>query len=269
MIYYVYEHWRLDEDVCFYVGKGKKKRAYSRNNRNDDWWKVVNYLEENGFAYEVRIVISGISETDSLNIERSRISFWRSYGIILTNGTAGGQGSSGLVHSEETKQKIRLKKIGVPSPLKGKKTGKPAWNKGKTGPSGENHPMFGKTHSKHSLELMSIKKKGKSPPNKGKPSPLKGKSGHPQTAETRAKQSQTRKSKNIPAWNKGISGPKGAEANASKPVYEINEDKFFATITEAAKFYGLSISGISSVCNGHQKTTGGHRFVFFKEAENV
>ena len=25
--YYVYEHWRPDKDVCFYVGKGKGGRA--------------------------------------------------------------------------------------------------------------------------------------------------------------------------------------------------------------------------------------------------
>ena len=26
-IFYVYEHWRPDKNVCFYVGKGKGKRA--------------------------------------------------------------------------------------------------------------------------------------------------------------------------------------------------------------------------------------------------
>lgn len=26
-IFYVYEHWRPDKDVCFYVGKGSKGRA--------------------------------------------------------------------------------------------------------------------------------------------------------------------------------------------------------------------------------------------------
>lgn len=25
--FYVYEHWRLDRDECFYVGKGTGKRA--------------------------------------------------------------------------------------------------------------------------------------------------------------------------------------------------------------------------------------------------
>jgi hypothetical protein len=26
--FYVYEHWRPDKDVCFYVGKGHGRRAY-------------------------------------------------------------------------------------------------------------------------------------------------------------------------------------------------------------------------------------------------
>lgn len=29
-IFYVYEHWRLDRDECFYVGKGQRKKAYWR-----------------------------------------------------------------------------------------------------------------------------------------------------------------------------------------------------------------------------------------------
>lgn len=33
-LYYVYEHWRLDKDECFYVGKGRGNRAYKMRDRN-------------------------------------------------------------------------------------------------------------------------------------------------------------------------------------------------------------------------------------------
>jgi len=36
----------------------------------------------------------------------------------------------GKTHSEETRKKISEAGIGRPSPMKGKKTGKPPWNKG-------------------------------------------------------------------------------------------------------------------------------------------
>lgn len=31
--FYVYEHWRPDTGVCFYVGKGKEKRAWDMKRR--------------------------------------------------------------------------------------------------------------------------------------------------------------------------------------------------------------------------------------------
>lgn len=51
----VYEHWRPDLGVCFYVGKGKRKRAFSfrRNTRYD---RTVRKLERNGLSVEVRII---------------------------------------------------------------------------------------------------------------------------------------------------------------------------------------------------------------------
>jgi hypothetical protein len=105
--YYVYEHWRLDLDVCFYVGKGKKGRAYSRSNRNKDWWIIVNYLEASGFSYEVRIVADGLENKKSLKIERDRILFWRSVGDHLTNKRrSGNKGASGVKRSAE-QNKVR------------------------------------------------------------------------------------------------------------------------------------------------------------------
>lgn len=109
-IFYVYEHWRLDTDTCFYVGKGKSGRAYSKQ-RNDLWKRIVSKLERNGFAFEVRIVASGLSEQEAYDLEKSRIAFWRDK-APLCNFTSGGEGWTGGKHSEEFKQRISIRHKG-------------------------------------------------------------------------------------------------------------------------------------------------------------
>jgi hypothetical protein len=95
-MFYVYEHWRTDRDECFYVGKGKNKRAYNMKNRNPHHKAIQNKVIREGFAIEVRIVASGLTENEAFQLEIERIAFWRSYNIDLTNMTAGGDGVSGL-----------------------------------------------------------------------------------------------------------------------------------------------------------------------------
>ena len=46
--FYVYEHWRLDRDECFYVGKGKKYRAYKMQDRNRYHAAIVGKLQREG-----------------------------------------------------------------------------------------------------------------------------------------------------------------------------------------------------------------------------
>lgn len=108
--FYVYEHWRLDKDECFYVGKGKGKRAYS-SNRNQHWKNIVAKLERVGSAWEVRIVKSGLSEKDAFDLEIERINFWANK-VDLSNKTGGGLGHSNP--TQETRDKLRAGKIGKP-----------------------------------------------------------------------------------------------------------------------------------------------------------
>lgn len=111
-LYYVYEHWRLDRDECFYVGKGHGGRAYSLKNRNKHHQAIVAKLNKIGSAFEVRMVITGISEDDAFRIEMERIEFWEKSGVDLANLTKGGEGVSGLKMSDEAKEKMRLSKLG-------------------------------------------------------------------------------------------------------------------------------------------------------------
>ena len=103
-VFYVYEHWRPDIDVCFYVGKGTGKRAFLKKNRNEHHARVVKKLARAGMCFEIRMYASGLSEARALELERDRIAFWRGIGISLVNQTAGGDGM--LSPSDEVRQKM-------------------------------------------------------------------------------------------------------------------------------------------------------------------
>lgn len=108
----VYEHWRTDKNSCFYVGKGKAKRAFSTESRNDRYGKTVSKLKRHGLAVEIRIFAEGLTEEDAFRIERERIAFWRAAHSDLTNQTDGGDGSSGYRYTPEQREKIAVKARG-------------------------------------------------------------------------------------------------------------------------------------------------------------
>jgi hypothetical protein len=107
----VYEHWRPDTGLCFYVGKGKMKRAHSFR-RGNYYDRIIAKLARSGMKPEVRIVQSGMTEDAAFALEIKLIAFWRAAGIGIANRTAGGDGTSGKRHSERTRAKIRQKALG-------------------------------------------------------------------------------------------------------------------------------------------------------------
>ena len=109
--FYVYEHWRPDTDLCFWVGKGTADRAY-RFKRNPTYNAIIAELAIQGLCAEVRIVYGGLSEYNALRIECERIAFWKQAGITLTNRVDGGRGNRGLFVSEETREKLRIANLG-------------------------------------------------------------------------------------------------------------------------------------------------------------
>lgn len=102
-MFYVYEHWRPDINICFYVGKGKNKRAWDlKNMRNRHFKAVVAKLISLGLAVDVRIISDNLKEEDAFQLEIERIAF---YGMKnLTNMTSGGDGLKNP--TDETRKKI-------------------------------------------------------------------------------------------------------------------------------------------------------------------
>ena len=106
-LYYVYQHTRLDENLVFYVGKGKNNRHSEKNNRNRYWHNVVNKA---GFTSQ--ILYGNLDEELSLLIEMELIDKYKKLGIKLVNITSGGEGVSGLKHSSDAKKKMSEKAKG-------------------------------------------------------------------------------------------------------------------------------------------------------------
>lgn len=127
--YYVYEHIRLDNNTCFYVGKGHGNRYnyYSRNEHHD---RIADKV-----GMKVNIIKDKLSEDDAYKLERELIHhyvFDLGYGIDiigynnnpnenghLTNHTFGGDGSYGMVHSEEWRRQHSIDMMGESNPMYG------------------------------------------------------------------------------------------------------------------------------------------------------
>jgi hypothetical protein len=103
-MFYVYEHIRPDTNEVFYIGKGSKKRINSKKDRNKYWNNIV--FKCNGF--ESNILLETDDEDFAFFVEEEVIDLYKKRGIKLSNLTNGGEGLSGLKHSIEAKEKMRV-----------------------------------------------------------------------------------------------------------------------------------------------------------------
>ena len=102
--FYVYEHWRPDINVCFYVGKGRGRRARVMYRRSDHHNRIQQKLRDLGMQVEVRITHQGLSEMEALRLEVEIIA---QYGLNrLVNLTGGGDGLQGKYVSDETRRRM-------------------------------------------------------------------------------------------------------------------------------------------------------------------
>lgn len=124
--FYVYMHRYASgpkQGEVFYVGKGMGGRAVWKYDRNT-YWKRVSAK----YGYTVHILTRFHNEECAFSLERALIAF---YGRSnLCNMTDGGDGVRGYTFTDEVKRKMSMSM------------------------SGEKHHMFGKKHSKESIEKM-------------------------------------------------------------------------------------------------------------------
>lgn len=123
------------------------------------------------------------------------------------------------------------------------------------------NPMYGKKHSEDSLKKMSLCKVGKNNPMYGRHL----------SEESKRKQEETLKrngSSKGHVWTdeekerKSIQQKELCKIYINKKVKCIDDDLIFDTVTEAAKHYGVSVSTLSGMLHGCQKTCKGRVFVF-------
>lgn len=157
--FYVYAHCKPHSNLPFYIGKGRGKRAYTKEGRNAFWKRLVN---KHGFRVE--ILFENLQEEHALLMESAFINMYgrRNVGTgILVNLTDGGEGMSGLSPSPETREKISNALKGRRSDLRGRHLSKTHKDNLRKALSGENHPNYGKSFSEDRKIKMSDSMKGK------------------------------------------------------------------------------------------------------------
>ncbi len=236
--FYTYAYLRVDR-TPYYIGKGSEKRAYKRKSGEihppKDKSRII-FLKQN------------LTEEEAFNHEKYMIAVFGRKDLgkgILHNRTDGGEGGSGNICSQETREKMSGKKTGENNPNYGKR-GKDSPNYGRkhkketkdkikksnTGrefskehrenisqsKKGENNYWYGREHSQETREKM--KKSAK----RGENHPMYGKT---HSEETKEKMSKSHIGKPSP---KGMLGKKHTE-EAKQKLREGREVKSFSVIS--------------------------------------
>jgi hypothetical protein len=195
-MYFVYAHYKSDDQngLPFYIGKGKNKRDLSTY-RNRFWKNIANK-----HGYIVKRVKDNLTEEQAWDLEKELI---KSYGKLidgtgcLSNISDGGEGASGTIHSQETKNKwSEIKKgrslsiehkLAISNGLKGRKHSAETKKKLSDLKQGKKNPMFGKTFTQEHKNKLSKNMIGKPGRTKGKKLSEKARQNMSKAAIIRAK----------------------------------------------------------------------------------
>lgn len=121
MSYYVYAYYsELDYPNPLYIGKGKGKRMfdhlkYSYMIKNDRFHRKLHSLKSKNVEVWVKIIKSNITEQEAFNLEIKLIAQYGRRDIktgILYNHSDGGEGQSGRIVSNKTRENLRKSHLG-------------------------------------------------------------------------------------------------------------------------------------------------------------
>lgn len=221
----IYRH--ISPSGKVYVGITSQKAIYKRWGYGAGYKHAILFyraiLKYGWSNIKHEVLFTNLTESRAKSLEISLIRHYKNLGISY-NITNGGEGTNGWCPSSETRDKMRLSKLGrklsVATRTKMSEAGK-----GKR--SGELNPMFGKFHTEETKAAMSIKRRGENNPRYG----------HSLTDSERE------------TYRK---------AQACKPVIQLDpntleELREFSSQREAAIFVGGKSSHISECCRGIRK----------------
>lgn len=235
-MFYTYIHKTADTNEVFYVGKGKDNRAYITK-RNAFWKNVAN---KHGFTVEILSEFE--NESDAFQEEKTLIAKFRADGARLVNLTDGGEGHSGYVQTEETKEK-RAKK------LRGKKRSAETVDKVRKA-------NLGKKRSDSYKAMLSEKYKGIAPMH-ATIKAIEANTGKPCKDSTKQK---------ISAANTGKKRTEAMVEAMSVAVKCVETNQIFYGMNAAKNFLRANgfpkanHSAISMVCSGKLKTAYGYHW---------
>jgi len=271
--YYVYAHTKPDGCI-FYVGKGKRRRAHSKANRNPHWQAVVN--KHGGFA--VVVLADQLSEQQALLMEAELIAYYRQFGSLTNILDSGEQAPSsnpdvaakiaasltGIKRSEETKAKLRNKTITPEARERmsaaAKKRGISEETKAKLAKAG-----LGRKHTAETRAKQSLAAKARDNTHLAKPAAReKAVANHPWAGKKRPEHAEVMRGKGLLSGEKNRFFGKGhLQAGALNhqakkiaglhPWYGV---AMWDTQTAAAKDLGVSVTAVSRSVRNSGRTKG-------------
>lgn len=145
-----------------YIGKTtksiKKRISSHLSSSNNPKFPVHRAMKKYKGLFTVEIIASAESEKGLNKLECMMIDFYESFGKKGYNLTIGGEGTSGIKWTQESKDKLSNSRKGIKysketiQKMSDAKKGKVSPNKGKRGVEA---PMWNKKHSKETLNKMS------------------------------------------------------------------------------------------------------------------
>lgn len=232
-----------------YIGQTKHSLNYRWSqhcNSNSKCTLISKAIKKNGknsFSLEI---LGTYEDVKSLN--EAEMYFIKTHDSLTPNGynlKKGGHNGGNL--SEESKEKIRLSRIGKRASDKTKL-------KMSESRKGEKHPLFGKQRSKEHCHNISVSLKNKATWMKGKRHTAESKEkmseshkGHSPSKITREKLRNARKISVLPFKIKVLCVTNGI-------VYDSQSD--------AARELNLGVGNVNSVLKGRYESTGGYIFVY-------